>query len=142
MIMIMITSEGWRGRSRGRERRSVSASLEVAQFWDSYSSHLYHLSLIIIIITDHHYHHWLSVSLWGYHSSVIAAASYCHKMSHYHFIRSHPRIRDTSSEKISGIKNFKESFFLQFPRIKIKSTQLIIFKSKESILLNSIKMLR
>ena len=66
----MITSEGWRGWSRGRERRWVSASLEVAQFWDSYSSHLYHLSLII---NDHHYHHWLSVSLWGYHSSVIAA---------------------------------------------------------------------
>ena len=133
----MITSEGWRGRSKGRERHSVSASPGVAQFWDSYSSHLYHLSLII---TDYHYHHWLSVSLWRYHSSVIAAPSYCHQMSHYHFIKSHPRIRDTSSEKKVRHQEFYKNV-LQFSRIKIKSTQLIIFISQESILLNSIKML-
>ena len=97
------------------------------------------------LITDHHHHHhcFLIITVAISESLAISlirhCCSYCHQMSHYHFIKSHPRIRDTSSEKRFRHQEFYK--VLQFSRIKIKSTQLIIFQSEESILLNSIKML-
>ena len=100
------------------------------------------------LITDHHnHHHWLliiiiitvAISESLAISLIRHCCSYCHQMSHDHVIKSHPRIRDTSSEKRFRHQEFYK--VLQFSRIKIKSTQLIIFQSEESILLNSIKML-
>ena len=116
---VLVTSGGWWGRSRGHGSCWVFASPGESEFRSSYS--WYHWSLVIII-TDN----WSSLSSLAISQSleislIRHSPAYCHQMSHYHFIKSHPRIRDTSSEKRFRHQEFYKTFAIFTHKNQINS---------------------
>ena len=93
--VVMITSEGWRGRSKGLWRCWVSASPAVSGCLGSYSWHLitnHWSSSSSSLITDHHYHHcgyqWVSGDIT--HPSLLLILSPDVSLSLYQITSSHP----------------------------------------------------
>ena len=94
-FVVMITSEGWRGRSKGLWRCWVSASPAVSGCLGSYSWHLitnHWSSSSSSLITDHHYHHcgyqWVSGDIT--HPSLLLILSPDVSLSLYQITSSHP----------------------------------------------------